>query len=246
MSVVYLQEVFSSVQGEGPYVGCRQIFVRLAGCNWTCAYCDTPGDPTPVVWVLEKTPGKRDFMTLPNPVDARDLTEIVRGFDLSLHHSLSFTGGEPLLHNRFLKEFIPCVTDTRAGIFLETNGTLPAELSQVIDCIDIVSMDIKLESCTGTETPWEVHKRFLNVAAQKKAYVKVVVSAATQEAEIIKSGQLVAGIDEGIELILQPVTERGGIAAPSVDKILRLQEKALQSLKNVRVIPQTHRMMGQL
>ena len=38
----YLSEVFSSIQGEGLYVGDRHLFVRFAGCNLNCQYCDTP------------------------------------------------------------------------------------------------------------------------------------------------------------------------------------------------------------
>ncbi|MCL5059022.1 MAG: 7-carboxy-7-deazaguanine synthase QueE, partial [Actinobacteria bacterium] len=36
-----VREIFSSVQGEGPYVGTRQIFIRFDGCNLSCRYCDT-------------------------------------------------------------------------------------------------------------------------------------------------------------------------------------------------------------
>ncbi|SHE38055.1 7-carboxy-7-deazaguanine synthase QueE [Desulforamulus putei] len=247
MSGAYLQEIFSSVQGEGPFVGCRQVFIRLAGCNWTCTYCDTPTDPAPKTWVMEKTPGCRNFMTLANPVEPVELAEMITShYDLTLHHSVSLTGGEPLLHTQFLKKLIPGICGTRAGIFLETNGTLPDKLSSVIDWVDIVSMDVKLESSTGTKTPWDAHKRFLTVAARKKVYVKVVVSASTKEAEIEQTGKLIYSIDPEIELILQPVTARGGIVTPSVDRVLRLQERALKILQNVRVIPQTHLMMGQL
>ena len=36
-----VSEIFSSIQGEGKYVGCRQLFIRLIGCNMDCPYCDT-------------------------------------------------------------------------------------------------------------------------------------------------------------------------------------------------------------
>ena len=37
----HLVEVFSSFQGEGLYVGQRQLFIRFAGCNLRCRFCDT-------------------------------------------------------------------------------------------------------------------------------------------------------------------------------------------------------------
>ncbi|GAB6157439.1 7-carboxy-7-deazaguanine synthase QueE [Desulfotomaculum varum] len=243
----YLQEVFSSVQGEGPFVGCRHIFIRLAGCNLKCAYCDTPVEPFPPVWRLEKNPGSRNFITLNNPVEAASLAAVLsEHYQLNLHHAVSLTGGEPLLHTPFLKQLLPLIGDTRAGVLLETNGTLPDQLNTLIDCLDIISMDIKLASSTGQPTPWAVHKNFLTVAAQKQVYVKVVISEHTTEKEIEQTGRLIESISPQIELILQPVSAGGGVVGPSVDKVLRLQERALKILPGVRVIPQTHLMMGQL
>lgn len=40
-STLWIQEVFYSIQGEGPFAGDPAIFVRLGGCNLTCSFCDT-------------------------------------------------------------------------------------------------------------------------------------------------------------------------------------------------------------
>jgi organic radical activating enzyme len=39
-----IKEIFTSIQGEGPYIGVKQLFVRFCGCNLMCEYCDTNYD----------------------------------------------------------------------------------------------------------------------------------------------------------------------------------------------------------
>lgn len=247
MTRCHLQEVFSSVQGEGPYVGCRQIFIRLAGCNWHCNFCDTPDNARPASFSIEKSPGQRDFMNLTNPVNAEKLASLIKGYyDLKTHHSISLTGGEPLLQTDYLIKLSPLLAGTRQGIYLETNGTLPDKLREIIDLVAMVSMDIKLESSTGTTTPWELHHRFLQVAAQKKVYVKIVITSATSSVEIKKAAELISSVNPAIELVLQPVTPKGGCGLPTAEQVLHWQSVALDYLTNVRVIPQTHLMLGQL
>lgn len=242
----YLQEIFSSIQGEGTHVGCRQIFIRFAGCNWSCAYCDTPTN-NPANFIIENTPGLRDFVNMPNPAEPEQLATIIKqSFDLPLYHSVSLTGGEPLLHTGFIKELLPRISGTRRGIFLETNGTMPDELSGIINLINIISMDIKLESSTKTATPWKLHSEFLEIAAQKEVYLKLVVSEATTDQEITQAGKLIHTVAPQAALILQPVTPKEGILPPPIDRVLKLQEQALKLVNSVRVIPQTHLMMGQL
>ena len=36
-----IKEIFTSIQGEGPFIGHKQLFVRFCGCNLSCKYCDT-------------------------------------------------------------------------------------------------------------------------------------------------------------------------------------------------------------
>ena len=56
-----LIEVFSSIQGEGLLVGCRQIFLRFALCNLDCDYCDTPFAPQ-AACRIEDAPGAREAL----------------------------------------------------------------------------------------------------------------------------------------------------------------------------------------
>ncbi len=239
-----LVEVMSSIQGEGLFVGCRQVFVRLLGCNLACPYCDTPASLAESRQCrVEQTPGKRDFITLENPMTPERAAGLLQHFDLAKHHSISFTGGEPLLHAGFLQEVIQLLGAPRPLIFLETNGILPDELDRVIDWIDIVSMDIKLSG----EIRWEDHARFLRLACRKQAYVKIVVLPDTSDRLITEAAALIASIDPALPLVLQPVTPYGAIRrSPSPERMLQVQDLALERLKNVRVIPQTHKLMGQL
>ena len=58
---------------------------------------------------------------------------------------------------------------------METNGTLVKQLAQVIDEIDIISMDMKLPSDIG-KAYWQEHEEFLKLASKKDVYVKIVIT----------------------------------------------------------------------
>lgn len=247
----HVAEIFSSVQGEGILVGCRQVFIRLQGCNIRCAFCDTPADKSDFCRI-EQHPGYKDFRTIPNPLTAYEVVAAVQTYDLSIHHSISITGGEPLLWTSFIKELIASLNNsakvsTKYGIYLETNGTLPERLAEVIDLIDIVGMDIKLPSVSGLPPFWEEHGRFLKVAVQKQVFIKVVVGEGTTEAEIEQAAGLISDYGKGLAMIIQPVSPAGsGIKSISPGRALYLQQLALRKLTNVLIIPQTHKMMNQL
>ncbi|OPX92383.1 MAG: 7-carboxy-7-deazaguanine synthase [Pelotomaculum sp. PtaB.Bin104] len=241
-----IAEIFSSVQGEGLLVGCRQIFIRLQGCNINCSFCDTPVNESGFC-KIEQNPGQKDFRQLPNPLSAEEVAAAVHSYDLSIHHSISLTGGEPLLWTSFIKELIPFIKGTRHGIYLETNGTLPEALSEVIEFIDIIGMDIKLPSISGLTPFWEEHRCFLKVAKKKQVFVKVVVGEDTTKEEIEQAAGLISDYGKSLTMIIQPVSPTaGGIKSVSPGRALYLQQLALKILANVLIIPQTHKIMGQL
>ena len=237
-------EIFSSIQGEGKYVGCRQIFVRLEGCNLDCTYCDTENEiGGHAHCMVEERAGTHELVPYENPLSVEKVAEIVTHLTGDvLHHSLSITGGEPLLHVPFIKELAAHID---LPIFLETNGTLDRALAECIDCISHISMDLKLPDVLSTPI-WDAHARFLEIACTKDVYVKVVVAAETRAEDVEQAAHLVADIAPATLLILQPVTPYGGCTAPTPARLLELQRIALRHLSDVRIIPQTHRMMDLL
>lgn len=233
-------EIFSSVQGEGKYLGCRQIFVRLADCNLNCAYCDTDFNREDFC-KIETTAGSANFRDVKNPLAAAQVAEVIKNFsDAVPTQAVSFTGGEPLLHWQFVREVACAVKNLGVKTFLETNGTLYAEFKKIADAIDIVSMDIKLPSVVGKNLR-SLHEKFLRATQSKDLYVKIVVTGETTTEEFLSAIELVASVDEKILTILQPVTPVKGVNAVSAENILSFQAAALRRLKNVRVIPQTHK-----
>ncbi|MDX1763678.1 MAG: 7-carboxy-7-deazaguanine synthase QueE [bacterium] len=237
-------EIFSSLQGEGMLVGLPQLFIRFAGCNLHCAYCDTESARIPgAECQVEMTPGSGDFVQHPNPLSVDRVTAIVLSrLETSCPcHSLAFTGGEPLLHTRFLSPLLSALAG-RIPTYLETNGTLWGQLEGVVDRLDMISMDMKLPSATGEAADWEAHRRFLAVGGGGIVQIKLTFGDLPDESELQRAVDLVADADPGIPLVLQPVH---GMERPVgwVHHLLTLQARCMEKLETVRVIPQTHKLL---
>ncbi|MDY0213165.1 MAG: 7-carboxy-7-deazaguanine synthase QueE [Desulfuromonadaceae bacterium] len=242
-----LLEVFSSIQGEGALIGRRQVFIRFAGCNLNCDYCDTPYAPASHCRV-ENIPGSGAFTLWRNPVQLADLTAYVQSLldpgslCHSSHHSFALTGGEPLLHAALLREWLPHLR-TLLPVQMETNGTLPEALRQVLPWLDWISVDIKLESQTGEPTPWDLHREFIEMALQVQCCVKLVVGNSTPEVELHRTAELLRSLTAPtpghIDVVLQPRTINGQCSV-SGRSLLQQQDILAGYGLDVRVIPQTH------
>jgi organic radical activating enzyme len=239
----YLSEIFVSFQGEGACAGRRQLFIRLSGCNLRCRYCDTPDS-------LQREPRYRVFTSsgevrsAANPVsaasavaDARSLLDTGPGVD-----GVALTGGEPLMQAEFLAQMLVDDRLPRPRL-LETNGMLPDSLPAVLPLVDIVSMDIKLPSNSGERAFWTEHARFLALA-RGKAYVKVLIDAQTAPGDVERAARLVREVAPEAALFLQPITAADGRVDIPAGALHQLFAAARTVVDDVRVVPQTHKMLA--
>lgn len=215
-----INEIFSSIQGEGPVVGYKQLFIRFCGCNLNCAYCDT-----------EFADGK-DYT--PQELFEKITTE----YDLKTFHSISLTGGEPLLSVEFLKEFLPLIQG-QTKIYLETNATLSENLLKIRNLIDIISADIKLETATGLNT-FDKHEQFLKICTGIETFAKIVFDENITETEIAHCCKIAKLTN--IELVLQPkmIDNKMSITSDFCNSIL---DKFTTMYPNCRLIPQVHKFL---
>ncbi len=108
-----VSEIFSSLQGEGPNRGKPVIFLRTAGCNLRCTWCDTP-------YALELRQGTR--------LSTEDVLEKIKQFDVK---HIVLTGGEPMIQQKFLKPIFEQLPDYYVEV--ETNGGFSSEIDEYIN-----------------------------------------------------------------------------------------------------------------
>ena len=105
-------EIFRSIQGETARAGVPMDFIRLAGCDLACAYCDTPAAR--------------------NPKAGREMTvaEVLATLPRPLLAEVMITGGEPLLQPEAVSALIAALADRGCEALVETSG------AHAIDLVD--------------------------------------------------------------------------------------------------------------
>ncbi|MHC1631777.1 MAG: 7-carboxy-7-deazaguanine synthase QueE [Methanotrichaceae archaeon] len=242
-----LGEIFCSFQGEGPLIGRRQIFVRTAGCNLRCNYCDTSQFCSFVDKCrIEDPPASGRFREEQNPLSPETVMKEILNLKRPGLHSISITGGEPLCQLQFVEALaMKCATEC-LPVYLETNGFSSDNFSKLIDWIDFAAIDLKLP-CHNACPPRNWNNLIENelaclesaegVGLTTIAKVVILESTSLEELELL-CPQLA---ELKLTLVLQPAS---GTESPSPEKLMHFHQVTSESLENVVVIPQAHKLIG--
>lgn len=103
-------ERFTSINGEGSKAGQLAVFIRFAGCNLDCSYCDTK-------WANES-----DVKV--EKMSAKDIHEYIKSTGIS---NVTLTGGEPLNQYGIQELLERLAGDSYIDVEIETNGSIDIE-----------------------------------------------------------------------------------------------------------------------
>jgi 7-carboxy-7-deazaguanine synthase len=233
---VRLFEIFTSVEGEGILYGTKTLFVRLAGCPFTCFYCDTKES-------LPLDSGKEYTIDEAN--------ELIDSNLQNQTYKVNFTGGDPLIQHQAVAQLAKHIQNKKIPTYLESSCFDIGRFNHVLPFIDIVKIEFKTKDSAFVDS--EHYEKLIghtmkclqsSVKSKKTTYIKIVVSSKTQLNEFKK---LVDDIFSNISkenihgFVIQPTY---GISEPPLDLLLNLYDIVFPHYIDVKVVPQLHKFIG--
>lgn len=220
-SLLKVNEIFGpTIQGEGPFVGQKIMFVRFFGCDFNCSFCDTKY--ARIGSAFKEMKSKEIIKTLKN---------------LSSLKSVVITGGNPCIQN--LTDFVLDLKEEGYFIAVETQGTL---FPNWLDLVDFISFSPKPPS---SGNPVNLEKFFENASNLKVPFVLKVVIANDEDYNWIKSFK-----DKYLgkyPLYLQVCTNPNDTPENILKNFRKLSQKVIQDNElngRVFVLPQLHVLGG--
>ena len=232
-----VSEIFTSIEGEGIFVGKKTLFIRFSGCHLKCRWCDTK-------YALPLDSGTEYQIDEIEDFIIRELQPFT--------YKVNFTGGEPLLQTDAvikLADFIKKQTNLKT--YIESSCFDSELFSKVLPYIDICKIEFKTDDSKVVEN--EVYDNLLfneikclelAVESNKTTYIKIVVTNSTN-LESFKN--LVYNISKKIRasdivgFIIQP---SHGVDQPTVNKLLDTYDIVHPMFPEVRILPQLHKEIG--
>jgi organic radical activating enzyme len=219
MGTMQVNEIFKSIQGEGPNFGKPAIFLRTAQCNLKCTWCDTK-----YTWDWENY----DFQKEVNEMTIDEIKCAI--LDLEINH-LVITGGEPLLQQDDLADLLSFLKPN-FYVEIETNCTiLPNKM--LTDLVDQWNVSPKTENSGNPLELYENNECYYFFANQENCFFKYVVENEADIPEIKKFVTKYKIPEKRVQLMTQASTKEE----------IRIREKSISELaksNNFAFSPRLH------
>lgn len=233
---VRIFEIFTSIEGEGIFYGTKTLFVRLAGCPFTCFYCDTKES-------LPLDSGKEFSIE-----DA--ITEIDSQIQ-SNTFKVNFTGGDPLLQHQAVALLAKNIQDRKIPTYLESSCFDVDRFNHVLPFIDYIKIEFKTRESEFVDI--QHYEKLISeslkclessINQQKITYIKIVVSSKTKITDFnnlvenifkIRNSEKISGF------IIQPTY---GISEPSLEQLMEMYDCVFPKFRDVKIVPQLHKFIG--
>jgi organic radical activating enzyme len=233
---VRIYEIFTSLEGEGTLYGTKTLFVRLAGCPFTCFYCDTKE-------ALPLESGKEYAL--------QDAYRLIDKHLQDNTYKVNFTGGEPLIQHEATAALAKHIQSKNIPTYLESSCFDAKKFAYVLPYTDYVKIELKTPDSEFVDARHysvllenALQCLGLALASKKPTYIKIVVSSRT---EIKQFEELVAKIFNAAKpkdlkgFIIQPTY---GTSEPSLQQLFSLYDVVYPHFHEVRVVPQLHKLIG--
>ncbi|QLH05683.1 7-carboxy-7-deazaguanine synthase QueE [Nitrosopumilus ureiphilus] len=233
---VRLFEIFTSVEGEGILYGTKTLFVRLAGCPFTCFYCDTK-ESLPLDSGTEYT--------------IEEANQLIDTNLKSQTYKVNFTGGDPLIQHQAVALLAKHIQDKKIPTYLESSCFDIDRFNHVLPFIDIVKIEFKTKDSDFVDS--KHYKKLIahtmkclesSIQAKKIIYIKIVVSSKTklyEFKELVNQIFEIISKDDIDGFIIQPTY---GVSEPSLELLLNLYDIVYPHYIDVKVVPQLHKFIG--
>jgi len=233
---VRIFEIFTSVEGEGILYGTKTLFVRLAGCPFTCFYCDT-----------------KESLPLDSGTEysIEDANKLIDSNLKKQTYKVNFTGGDPLIQHQAVAELAKHIQEKDIPTYLESSCFDVDRFNHVLPFIDIVKIEFKTKDSEFVEE--KNYEKFItqtikclesSVNTKKTTFIKIVVSSKTKLDEFKElTNQIFNTVSKNdiSGFVIQPTY---GISEPSLDLLLDLYDVVYPNYIDVKVVPQLHKIIG--
>lgn len=233
---VRIFEIFTSIEGEGILYGTKTLFVRLAGCPFSCFYCDT----------TEALPANSGI-----EYDMDDALDIVTQNIQPHTFKVNFTGGDPLIQYRAVARMARHIRTLNIATYLESSCFNSERFDHILPYIDYAKIEFKTPDsefvATSDHATLQENAMIClehATASPGVVYVKVVVSDRTSpdymQALANEIFQRVSRHDIS-GFVIQPTW---GVAEPSLESLMRMYDSVYPLYRQVRIVPQMHKYIG--